>query len=105
MCQVIPSSMISVNRPPLCPAGISVVLDLTPNYQGSSGPWFSNISVTNVAERLKVRITLTDIVLLETQQAARPPSTVNGRLVSVDSYGSDSLKLYMCKYMCKLDIT
>lgn len=39
-------------------AGISVVLDLTPNYQGSSGPWFSNISVTNVAERLKVRETL-----------------------------------------------
>lgn len=35
-------------------ADISVVLDLTPNYQGSSGPWFSNISVTNVAERLKV---------------------------------------------------
>ncbi|KAM3595535.1 uncharacterized protein V6R79_024727 [Siganus canaliculatus] len=33
--------------------GLSVVLDLTPNYQGSSGPWFSNISVTNVAERLK----------------------------------------------------
>ncbi|KAK9534274.1 hypothetical protein VZT92_009329 [Zoarces viviparus] len=33
--------------------GISVVLDLTPNYQGSSGPWFSNVSVTNVAERLK----------------------------------------------------
>ncbi|KAG8013451.1 4F2 cell-surface antigen heavy chain [Nibea albiflora] len=33
--------------------GISVVLDLTPNYQGSSGPWFSNISVTSVAERLK----------------------------------------------------
>ncbi|KAM9341603.1 amino acid transporter heavy chain SLC3A2-like [Symphorus nematophorus] len=33
--------------------GISVVLDLTPNYQGSSGPWFSNTSVTNVAERLK----------------------------------------------------
>uniref|UniRef100_A0A8D0A1E1 Solute carrier family 3 member 2b n=1 Tax=Sander lucioperca TaxID=283035 RepID=A0A8D0A1E1_SANLU len=33
--------------------GISVVLDLTPNYRGSSGPWFSNISVTNVAERLK----------------------------------------------------
>ncbi|KAM8917349.1 amino acid transporter heavy chain SLC3A2-like [Spinachia spinachia] len=33
--------------------GISVVLDLTPNYQGSSGPWFSNASVTNVAERLK----------------------------------------------------
>uniref|UniRef100_A0A8C3G190 Glycosyl hydrolase family 13 catalytic domain-containing protein n=1 Tax=Cyclopterus lumpus TaxID=8103 RepID=A0A8C3G190_CYCLU len=33
--------------------GISVVLDLTPNYQGSSGPWFSNGSVTNVAERLK----------------------------------------------------
>ncbi|XP_029315805.1 4F2 cell-surface antigen heavy chain-like [Cottoperca gobio] len=32
---------------------ISVVLDLTPNYQGSSGPWFSNISVTSVAERLK----------------------------------------------------
>ncbi|MEQ2303091.1 hypothetical protein AMECASPLE_013205 [Ameca splendens] len=33
--------------------GISVVLDLTPNYQGSSGPWFSSNSVTNVAERLK----------------------------------------------------
>ncbi|KAM7403796.1 hypothetical protein PAMA_004298 [Pampus argenteus] len=33
--------------------GIFVVLDLTPNYHGSSGPWFSNISVTNVAERLK----------------------------------------------------
>ncbi|KAJ4918211.1 hypothetical protein JOQ06_002057 [Pogonophryne albipinna] len=33
--------------------GISVVLDLTPNYQGTSGPWFSNTSVTSVAERLK----------------------------------------------------
>ncbi|KAM9354793.1 amino acid transporter heavy chain SLC3A2-like [Pholidichthys leucotaenia] len=33
--------------------GISVVLDLTPNYRGSSGPWFSHSSVTNVAERLK----------------------------------------------------
>ncbi|CAJ1074893.1 F2 cell-surface antigen heavy chain-like [Xyrichtys novacula] len=33
--------------------GLSVVLDLTPNYQGSSGPWFSNTSVTGVAERLK----------------------------------------------------
>ncbi|XP_032357018.1 4F2 cell-surface antigen heavy chain [Etheostoma spectabile] len=33
--------------------GISVVLDLTPNYRGPSGPWFSNVSVTNVAERLK----------------------------------------------------
>ncbi|KAM9783281.1 amino acid transporter heavy chain SLC3A2-like [Neosynchiropus ocellatus] len=33
--------------------GMCVVLDLTPNYQGSSGPWFSNDSVTNVAERLK----------------------------------------------------
>uniref|UniRef100_A0A672HJR7 Solute carrier family 3 member 2b n=1 Tax=Salarias fasciatus TaxID=181472 RepID=A0A672HJR7_SALFA len=33
--------------------GISVVLDLTPNYRGSSGPWFSSSSVTNVAERLK----------------------------------------------------
>ncbi|XP_069008903.1 solute carrier family 3 member 2b [Embiotoca jacksoni] len=33
--------------------GISVVVDLTPNYQGSSGPWFSSVSVTNVAERLK----------------------------------------------------
>ncbi|XP_072220943.1 solute carrier family 3 member 2b [Leuresthes tenuis] len=33
--------------------GISVVLDLTPNYQGSSGPWFSSSSMTNVAERLK----------------------------------------------------
>ncbi|XP_061599170.1 amino acid transporter heavy chain SLC3A2-like [Cololabis saira] len=33
--------------------GISVVLDLTPNYLGSSGPWFSTVSMTNVAERLK----------------------------------------------------
>ncbi|XP_024132930.1 4F2 cell-surface antigen heavy chain isoform X1 [Oryzias melastigma] len=33
--------------------GIFVVLDLTPNYRGSSGPWFSSASVTNVAERLK----------------------------------------------------
>ncbi|XP_037551468.1 4F2 cell-surface antigen heavy chain [Nematolebias whitei] len=33
--------------------GISVVLDLTPNYLGLSGPWFSSSSVTNVAERLK----------------------------------------------------
>uniref|UniRef100_A0A146ZM98 4F2 cell-surface antigen heavy chain n=1 Tax=Fundulus heteroclitus TaxID=8078 RepID=A0A146ZM98_FUNHE len=33
--------------------GISVVLDLTPNYRGSSGPWFSGNSVTSVAERLK----------------------------------------------------
>nr|XP_020509401.1 4F2 cell-surface antigen heavy chain-like [Labrus bergylta] len=33
--------------------GISVVLDLTPNYQGKSGAWFSNTSVTSVAERLK----------------------------------------------------
>nr|XP_020442037.1 4F2 cell-surface antigen heavy chain-like [Monopterus albus] len=33
--------------------GISVVLDLTPNYQGSSGPWFSYSSVKYVAERLK----------------------------------------------------
>ncbi|XP_028994429.1 4F2 cell-surface antigen heavy chain-like [Betta splendens] len=33
--------------------GISVVLDLTPNYQGSNGPWFFNTSVTNVAERMK----------------------------------------------------
>lgn len=32
---------------------ISVVLDLTPNYLGSSGPWFSKTSVMNVAERLK----------------------------------------------------
>lgn len=31
---------------------ISVVLDLTPNYLGSS-PWFSNDSITTVAERLK----------------------------------------------------
>ncbi|TNN87373.1 4F2 cell-surface antigen heavy chain [Liparis tanakae] len=36
--------------------GIYVVLDLTPNYQGSSGPWFSNGSVTNVAERLKLAL-------------------------------------------------
>ncbi|XP_058272001.1 4F2 cell-surface antigen heavy chain-like [Hemibagrus wyckioides] len=33
--------------------GISVVLDLTPNYKGSE-PWFSNTLVTNVAEKVKV---------------------------------------------------
>lgn len=33
--------------------GMSVVLDLTPNYRGSSGPWFSDVSVSSVAERLK----------------------------------------------------
>ncbi|XP_077421181.1 amino acid transporter heavy chain SLC3A2-like [Vanacampus margaritifer] len=33
--------------------GIFVVLDLTPNYRGSSGSWFSNASVTVVAEKLK----------------------------------------------------
>ncbi|KAM4542731.1 solute carrier family 3 member 2b [Odontesthes bonariensis] len=38
--------------------GISVVLDLTPNYQGSSGPWFSSSSMTNVAERLKSALVL-----------------------------------------------
>nr|XP_023659268.1 4F2 cell-surface antigen heavy chain [Paramormyrops kingsleyae] len=32
--------------------GISVVLDLTPNYLGSE-PWFAHVSVTNVAEKLK----------------------------------------------------
>uniref|UniRef100_A0A4W5MQM9 Solute carrier family 3 member 2b n=1 Tax=Hucho hucho TaxID=62062 RepID=A0A4W5MQM9_9TELE len=34
---------------------IKVILDLTPNYLGR-GPWFANVNVTNVAERLKVRI-------------------------------------------------
>uniref|UniRef100_A0A3P9IJ21 Glycosyl hydrolase family 13 catalytic domain-containing protein n=1 Tax=Oryzias latipes TaxID=8090 RepID=A0A3P9IJ21_ORYLA len=29
--------------------GVFVVLDLTPNYRGSSGPWFSSASVTNVS--------------------------------------------------------
>ncbi|XP_061632834.1 amino acid transporter heavy chain SLC3A2-like [Phyllopteryx taeniolatus] len=33
--------------------GMSVVLDLTPNYRGSSGSWFSDVSVTVVAEKLK----------------------------------------------------
>ncbi|XP_072307319.1 amino acid transporter heavy chain SLC3A2-like [Eucyclogobius newberryi] len=33
--------------------GLFVVLDLTPNYVGSSGPWFSNSSVSSVTERLK----------------------------------------------------
>ncbi|XP_061677185.1 amino acid transporter heavy chain SLC3A2-like isoform X2 [Syngnathoides biaculeatus] len=33
--------------------GICVVLDLTPNYRGSSGSWFSDASVTVVAEKLK----------------------------------------------------
>ncbi|XP_061898402.1 amino acid transporter heavy chain SLC3A2-like isoform X1 [Entelurus aequoreus] len=33
--------------------GMMVVLDLTPNYQGSTGAWFSNGTVTVVAEKLK----------------------------------------------------
>ncbi|KAJ0063193.1 hypothetical protein NL108_013349, partial [Boleophthalmus pectinirostris] len=33
--------------------GLMVVLDLTPNYSGSSGPWFSESSVSSVAQRLK----------------------------------------------------
>ncbi|XP_077587139.1 amino acid transporter heavy chain SLC3A2-like [Stigmatopora nigra] len=33
--------------------GMSVVLDLTPNYLGSSASWYSNASVTAVAEKLK----------------------------------------------------
>ncbi|XP_077394106.1 amino acid transporter heavy chain SLC3A2-like [Festucalex cinctus] len=33
--------------------GMFVVLDLTPNYRGSDGSWFSNASVTLVAEKLK----------------------------------------------------
>ncbi|CAL9686680.1 unnamed protein product [Knipowitschia caucasica] len=33
--------------------GLFVVLDLSPNYAGSSGSWFSNSSVSSVAERLK----------------------------------------------------
>ncbi|XP_057715869.1 4F2 cell-surface antigen heavy chain-like [Corythoichthys intestinalis] len=33
--------------------GMSVVLDLTPNYLGSSRFWYSNASVTAVAEKLK----------------------------------------------------
>ncbi|XP_077477228.1 amino acid transporter heavy chain SLC3A2-like [Stigmatopora argus] len=32
---------------------MSVVLDLTPNYLGSSGSWYSKASVTAVAEKLK----------------------------------------------------
>ncbi|KPP72530.1 4F2 cell-surface antigen heavy chain-like [Scleropages formosus] len=35
--------------------GISVVLDLTPNYLGRV-PWFANSTVTSVAERLKVAL-------------------------------------------------
>lgn len=31
-----------------------MVLDLTPNYRGTTGPWFANVSVTTIAERLKV---------------------------------------------------
>ncbi|XP_010898832.1 solute carrier family 3 member 2b [Esox lucius] len=34
---------------------INVILDLTPNYLGT-GPWYSNSSVTNVAERLKIAL-------------------------------------------------
>lgn len=33
--------------------GISVVLDLTPNYKGSK-PWFSSTLMTNVVEKVKV---------------------------------------------------
>ncbi|XP_054652598.1 4F2 cell-surface antigen heavy chain-like [Dunckerocampus dactyliophorus] len=33
--------------------GMMVVLDLTPNYRGSTGAWFSKVSVTVVAEKLK----------------------------------------------------
>nr|XP_057947390.1 4F2 cell-surface antigen heavy chain-like [Doryrhamphus excisus] len=33
--------------------GMMLVLDLTPNYRGSTGAWFSKISVTVVAEKLK----------------------------------------------------
>uniref|UniRef100_A0A665UA55 Solute carrier family 3 member 2b n=1 Tax=Echeneis naucrates TaxID=173247 RepID=A0A665UA55_ECHNA len=42
-------------------SGISVVLDLTPNYQGSSGPWFSNISNgTDNSPNKRVLIGVTD---------------------------------------------
>ncbi|KAM9786471.1 amino acid transporter heavy chain SLC3A2-like isoform 1-T1 [Syngnathus typhle] len=33
--------------------GMSVVLNLTPNYRGSTGSWFSNASVSMVVEKLK----------------------------------------------------
>ena len=41
-----------------------MILDLTPNYQGSE-PWFSNVSVTEVAEKLKVRIHMLLICMVE----------------------------------------
>lgn len=44
-----------------------MVLDLTPNYGGTTGPWFANISVTNVAERLKVGLYNTKPTVLETE--------------------------------------
>uniref|UniRef100_A0A3B4H9J7 Solute carrier family 3 member 2b n=1 Tax=Pundamilia nyererei TaxID=303518 RepID=A0A3B4H9J7_9CICH len=47
--------------------GVFVVLDLTPNYLGSSGPWFSNSSVTIVAERLKVSADVTHMLLTAVQ--------------------------------------
>lgn len=37
----------------VCLSGISIVLDLTPNFKGSAD-WFSNVA--NLAENLKVSI-------------------------------------------------
>ncbi|KAK7918592.1 hypothetical protein WMY93_009876 [Mugilogobius chulae] len=36
--------------------GVFVVLDLSPNYSGSSGPWFSNSSVSSVAECTDLKV-------------------------------------------------
>lgn len=47
-------SKLTVSRSAHILLGISVVLDLTPNYLGREA-WFANVSVTNVAEKLKVR--------------------------------------------------
>lgn len=65
-------------------AGVFVVLDLTPNYLGSSGPWFSNSSVTIVAERLKVSADVTHMLLTAVQLNV-PEISVRGSKVIVAS--------------------
>lgn len=57
-----------------------MVLDLTPNYLGSSGPWFSNSSVTIVAERLKVSADVTHMLLTAVQLNV-PEISVRGILL------------------------
>lgn len=61
-----------------------MVLDLTPNYLGLSGPWFSNSSVTIVAERLKVSADVTHMLLTAVQLNV-PEISVRGSKVIVAS--------------------